>query len=137
MPFPSRSLDSTLKGLNMDSGMRSGHVVGLFLLVVVVFLGLGWLATGNDFFLYKAFAPKYEQVRYDVFKESQAYNDGMAQQLQSFWIDYTNPNTSPEHKQALASTILHRFADYDDSKLSPDLGNFLRQLRREHTSLAR
>jgi len=102
--------------------------------VVILILGLTWLGQGNDFFLYKAFAPKYEQVRYDTFKESQSYNDGMAQQLQSFWIDYANPSTSPEHRQALASTILHRFADYDDSRLSSDLGNFLRQLRRERTS---
>lgn len=117
--------------------MRTSGVVALAVCFFVLILGLMWIDQGNDFFLYKVFAPKYEQVRYDTFKQSQSYNDGMAQQLQSFWIEYTNPHTSPEHKQALASTILHRFADYDDSRLSPDLGNFLRQLRRERTSLAR
>ena len=34
-----------------------------FILFIVLMLGLGWIATGNDFFLYKYFAPKQEAVR--------------------------------------------------------------------------
>ena len=117
--------------------MRPARIVVLTVSAIVVILGLTWIGQGNDFFLYKVFAPQYEQVRYNTFKQSQSYNDGMAQQLQNFWIEYVNPNTSPEHKQALASTILHRFADYDDSRLPLDMQNFLRQLRHQRTSSAR
>lgn len=108
--------------------------LGVVSLFVVFFLAIMWIGQGNDFFLYKVFAPKYEQVRHDTFKESQAYNDGMKNDLQDLWIQYTGANTTPEQRDALASTILHRFASYDDSRLPSDLGNFLRQVRRERTS---
>ena len=113
--------------------MNAGKVVGLAVFALVAILGLGWLATGNDFFLYQFFAPKYEQVRHDTFKESQAYNDGMKNDLQDLWIQYSGDIT-PAQKEAIASTILHRFASYDESKLPPDLKMFLVQLRQERTS---
>ena len=113
--------------------MNAGKVVGLVVGVLVAILGLGWLAMGNDFFLYQFFAPKYEQVRHDTFKESQAYNDGMKNDLQDLWIQYTG-NITQEQRDAVASTILHRFASYDESKLPPELRTFLVQVRQERTS---
>lgn len=95
---------------------------------VIVLLALSWLFTGNDFFLYKVFAPKQEAVRRDVFKQSQAYNDGMANQLSDIQRQYVvTPDTNA--KLILLSTAYHRFASYNASQLPPDLQQFLSTVR--------
>ena len=113
--------------------MKPSGVIGIVLLAVVVVLGLTWLGQGNDFFLYKVFAPKYEQVRRETFEQSKAYNQGMVQELQNMQFEYVK--ASPEHKAALASIILHRAADFDLNQPSvpADLREFIEQLRRDRT----
>lgn len=103
--------------------------VGIFVSVIAVLMGLTWVIQGNDFFLYKVFAPKYEDVRRETFEHSKAFNQGMIQELQNMQFEYIQADES--HKAALASIILHRVADYDESKLPADLRSFIQQLRRE------
>ena len=107
------------------------RAVGVTLLVVVLLSGLGWLVQGNNFFLYKVFAPKYEQVRRDTFEQSKAYNQGMIQELQNMQFEYVK--ATPDQQAALASIILHRAADFDleQPEVPPDLRRFIQQLRRE------
>lgn len=102
---------------------------GITVACLLVFVGLPWLVMGNDFFLAKYFAPKHEQLRHEVFKESQSYNDGMIQELQSMWLEYQK--AEPEHKAALRSVILHRYASYDESRLPSDLQVFMRNLKEQ------
>jgi hypothetical protein len=71
---------------------------------------------------YSFFAPRYEQVRYDTFKQSQAYNDGMIRDLQELKRDYLAAND--EQKGALKALTLHRFEVYDIRRLPPDLQAF-------------
>lgn len=106
-------------------GRVTGYVVGFFLLL----FGISWIAEGNDFFLYKYFAPKEEAVRRQVFEQSKAYNDGMAQELDNMRFEYLK--ATPEQQTALASVILHRAASYDVSKLPPDLQSFIEKLRQK------
>ena len=96
---------------------------------LVVLLGLAWAFQGNDFFLYKVFAPKYEQVRRETFEQSKAYNQGTIQELQNMQFEYVK--ATPEQRQALGSLILHRAADYDETRMPPDLRAFVDGLRRE------
>lgn len=105
-------------------------VVGFF----VAILALSWVFTGNDFFLYKVFAPQQEKVRRDVFEQSKAYNQGMVQELQNMQFDYVK--ATPEQKDALASIILHRVADFnlDQPQVPADLRQFIQQLKREHAT---
>lgn len=105
--------------------------VGMMVFVVTI-LGLTWILQGNDFFLTKAFAPKYEAVRRETFEESKAYNQGMIQELQNMQFQYVQ--AAPDAKDALASIILHRVADYDVNKLPPDLKNFVEVLRNERNN---
>jgi hypothetical protein len=110
-----------------------GYIV-LWMFAIVVILGLGWLIQGNDFFLYKYFAPQYEQVRRTTFEQSKAYNQGMVQELQNMQFQYVQADAA--HKTALADLILHRAADYnmDDSRVPSDLRDFVAQLKRDRTS---
>lgn len=105
----------------------AGSVVG----VLVLFLGLAWLVQGNDFFLYKTFAPKYEQVRRETFEQSKAYNQGMVQELQNMQFEYVKAD--PGSKAALRKIILHRAADYPEANMPRDLAAFIVQLKREET----
>ena len=112
--------------------MKAGSVIGVVVLVVVVMLGLGWVARGNDFFMYKVFAPKYEQVRRETFEQTKSYNQGMIQELQNMQFEYVKAND--QQKDALASVILRRAADYDTDKMPPDLRSFIAKLKQDRTN---
>jgi len=101
--------------------------IGIGIIALAGFLGLIWIIQGNDFFLYKTFAPKYEAVRRQTFEQSKAYNQGMVQELQNMQFQFIQADK--EHKAALASVILHRAADYDESAMPPALAEFVRGLR--------
>lgn len=109
--------------------MSKFGAVGVGVLALILMLGLTWVVQGNGFFLYKVFAPKYEQVRRETFEETKSYNQGMVQELQNMQFQYVQ--AKPEQKATLASIILHRVADYDGERLPPDLREFIAQLRRE------
>lgn len=98
-----------------------GSVIGLLALI--------WIIQGSEFFLYKTFASRQEAVRRQVFEESKAYNEGMAQEVRNMQFEYAKADA--EHQKALASVILHQTAGYDISKLPPDLKFFVEGLRQE------
>ncbi len=100
-----------------------------FLVLIVIILGLTWIGQGNEFFLYKFFAPKMEDTRREVFEHSKAYRQGMVQELENMQFEYAKAD--PKHKDALADIILHRAADVDPSALTPELNSFIAQLRRD------
>lgn len=101
--------------------------VGWIALALVVLLGAGWLVQGNDFFLYKVFAPKYEQVRRQAFEQTKSYRQGMVQELENMQLAYVKADSAG--KRAMAPIILHRAADIEPSTLTPDLNTFLSELR--------
>jgi uncharacterized phage-associated protein len=119
---------------HMSGDVTPTQVVKYLFLAIVVFVVfgcfLGWIIQGNDFFLYKAFAPKYEGVRRQVFEQSKSYNQGYIQELQNMQFEYVKAD--PAHQAALASIILHRAADYPDDKLPTDLRAFIAGLRNEN-----
>ncbi len=102
-------------------------VLGFFVLI----FGLTWLVQGNDFFLHRYFDAKYEDNRREVFSHGKAYNDGFRQELDNMRFEYVK--ASPEHKQALASIILHRVAEYDEEKFPYETRQFLTELRQRQT----
>ena len=106
---------------------------GVFLrwgIMFVVVMGiLGFLGNYIGFFNYAFFAPKQEQVRYNVFKESQAYNDGMIRDLEDLKMTYQQADANG--KTALKGTILHRFSIYDKNRLPADLQSFYNVLENE------
>lgn len=104
---------------------------GVFLvfMFIVLLLGLTWIGQGNEFFLYQYFAPRFEQVRRDVFEQTKSYRQGMIQDLQRSQEEYILADDA--HKDALASIILHRSADFPEEEMPPDLQAFIHQLKRD------
>lgn len=100
--------------------------VGLGAATLATFLGLWWLIAGNEFFIYKVFAPRMESVRREVFEETKSYRQGMIQDLQNMQREYIL--ATPEQQKALGYIILHRYADMEDS-LPADLRAFVAKIR--------
>ncbi len=105
---------------------------GIIIGVTVLGTGAAWLIQGNDFFMYRMFAPQYEQVRRETFEQSKAYRQGSIQELQSMQFQWAQADDA--HKVALADLILHRAADFDENVMPNDLRSFIEQLRRDRTS---
>jgi hypothetical protein len=95
----------------------SSAVAAVALFLAIVF-GLDFFGFAN----YSFFSPKVEKVRYDTFKESQAYNDGMIRDLEEMKMQYIS--AGPEQKDALRAIILHRFSVYPVEKMPADLRSF-------------
>ncbi len=117
-----------------EFGIKGSTFVLWCVVASAMILGLAWVGQGSDFFLYKVFAPKYEAVRRDTFEQSKAYNQGMIQELQNMQFEHAKAH--PGQKDALASIILHRAADYDlnDPRVPAELRQFVQSLRQERSS---
>jgi len=72
---------------------------------------LSWFFQGNDFFMYKLFAPKYEQVRRETFEQTKSYNQGMIQELTAYQFEYIKADSI--HKTALV--FIPRFVHKSDA----------------------
>ena len=106
-------------------------IAGCILGFLVLTLGFGWLSAGNDFAMFKYFAPRQEAVRRQVFEQTKSYNQGMIQELQNMQFEYVQADKG--HQDALRSIILHRAADFDESRLPADLRDFIKDLRAQQT----
>jgi len=89
---------------------------------VVFIIGISWISMGNEFMLYKYFAPKQEAVRTKVYRESQAQQDGMINELQKMQIEYAS--ASPEGKLIIADAVVSRSAQFT-GQLTPSLDAFV------------
>ena len=117
-------------GNSYDDRIPVGKIIAMVFVLFIAIMALGWIAQGNDFLLFKFFAPRQEAVRREVFEQSKAYNQGMIQEILAYQAKYVT--AAPEQKEALATIILHMTADYnmDDSRVPADLRNFIHELKR-------
>jgi hypothetical protein len=101
-----------------------GALGGLVLLIVVAFgLGLGGLQWRMFF------GPRHEAVRREVFKQTRSFNEGKEQDLVKYRLEYLRADSDSD-RTALASTIRHAFADYDENLIdSLELRQFLREIK--------
>lgn len=96
------------------------------LLCLVGLFAIGWVMTGNDLAMKKVFAPAYEQVRHDTYKQSASYRDGMVMELRKAQMEYLK--ATPEQQAALATVIKMQFSEMREADIPTDLRLFLRGL---------
>lgn len=92
-------------------------VVGVVVLSIVVLLAAAWVIQGNDFFMYKFFAPKREAVRREVFVNTPSYVNGKAQFLARLRHEWENSDAG--HREAIC-TLARSEAATVDVKLLPE-----------------
>lgn len=102
----------------------------LTLTVAALTLGTGFGLEYFNLISTKFFAPKFEAVRRETFEQSKAYNQGTIQEIEHLYLEYFK--ASDEHKKAIGSIVLHRLADFDKSKLSPELQDFVTKLKNNY-----
>jgi len=93
-------------------------VLGGLVIMVVFVLGLSYIGLKS----YAFFNPRYEQVRYDTFKNSQTYNDSMTRELYKIKQQYLSANDTD--KAALKAYASHEFSVYQKDRLPADLQSF-------------
>lgn len=101
--------------------------IGITVLVLVLGGTLTWGLREYDVASSAHFDPKVEAVRRNTFEQSKAYNEGVAQQLQSYQLAYIKG--TPDQQQAIASMVLHEVAGVDESRLPPNLYAFVTQIK--------
>lgn len=105
-----------------------GKMIASILGVILGLLALTWLVQGNDFFMYKFWAPKYEDVRRDVFENTKSYRQGMVQEIRKAQKEYASADTQAK-KDAIASYILHSTADFPEDAMPSDIRGFMSEIR--------
>ena len=112
----------TLYSETKDELSFAGTVLRWGVILIVTVGILGFLGNLFGFYSFKFFTPKIEQVRYDTFKQSQAYNDGMIRDLENLRLEYMQANS--DQRVAMKAIIIHRFSVYDINRLPMDLQAF-------------
>ena len=118
------SYKNDLKETAKDTTIFGFGIWMLTLVILPLIVGLGYIS----YLAYAFYAPKYEQVRYDTFKQSQSYNDGMLRDLQDLKMEYIKAND--DQKAALKALTVHRFSVYEINRLPPDLQAFYYSLEK-------
>jgi Tfp pilus assembly protein PilO len=100
-------------------------VIACIILTAALVFGLGY----SGVFYTKTVGKAQQNAEREVFKNSQSYNDGMAQELSKLKTEYEQ-DTCQIDKNAIANKIRQDFADFDESNLqSQNLKTWLIQIR--------
>ena len=103
-----------------DDDIRPSTILKWALIVLVACLALDWIVMGNQFFMYKFFAPQQEAARRQVYENSKAYHQGSVQRLGSLCTQIDAAD--PDHKGMLQELVKHEFAEWD----TKDVPEYLR-----------
>lgn len=98
-------------------------ILAAIVLVFAVFIGVGWLAQGNDFFMFKFWAPKYEQVRRETYEQTKSYRQGSVQRLGTLCTQVDQADDA--HKGMLNQVIEHEFVEWNSADIPAHLRSCL------------
>jgi hypothetical protein len=99
----------------------------MLIVVVALFYGLGFLATGGDLAIYRFWAPKRANAERVVFQNTQSFVQGKTEYLSRLRFEYQSADA--DRKAALRTLILSEASDVDNTKLPVDLQVFINSLK--------
>lgn len=102
---------------------------GAVLMIIVLAAGItacSFATSSMNLMHYSFFAPKYEEVRRNVFEQTQSYVDGKNQSLSKYKLEYDRADA--EGKSAIKFTIAHEFATVDPEIINVMLRPFLYEM---------
>lgn len=101
-----------------------GLSVGGFVIILALIFALGLFGLGY----YKFFGPKTENIRREIFEQTQSYVHGKVQDLAKYQNEYNKADENG--KESIRQLIILRFAEFDETKIrSVGLRNFLTNMR--------
>lgn len=108
----------------MKKGTIILMIIGFFIGMATLTYAFGWFGVGYT----KTVGKAQENANREVFEQTQSYVEGKRQELTKLRLEYEE-DTLKTDKEALRRMILSDFANFDESKLPPDLDNFLQSLK--------
>lgn len=96
-------------------------MLGVVFGCVAAVMALGWIFQGNDWFMYRFFAPRYEQVRRQTYEQTKSYRQGSVQRLNTLCTQASEADE--DHRGMVNDVIAQEFAEWD----SADVPAYLRQ----------
>ncbi len=106
--------------MSSDGELSIGKIVGAVFGVIVGLMILGWIVQGNEFFMYKFFAPRQEAVRREVYENTKSYKQGSVQRLNTLCSQVDKADDG--HKPMLNAVIVQEFAEWNTN----DVPDYLR-----------
>jgi len=103
-------------------------ITGLVSLAIIVLIALAFGMGLLNLQSYKFFAPKYENVRREVFENTQSYVEGKRQEALKYYKEY-NSTTDEQERKAIEMVVVQSFANFDDSLLAPEIYNFVKEMK--------
>lgn len=110
--------------------MSTARVVLYLGAMLVILYALDWAGTGNNFFMYKFFAPRQESARREVYEQSKAYRQGSIQRLNTLCAQAND--TDDSHRPMINDVIAHEFAEWSSSDVPGYLRPCLAAARRNN-----
>ena len=102
----------------------SGISVGAIVVIMAITFVFGLFDLGY----YKFFKPKKENIRREVFEQTQSYVHGKIQDLAKYQGEYNKSDVN--EKETIRQLIILRFAEFDETQIrSIGLRNFLINIR--------
>lgn len=98
--------------------------------ILLTILIIGWITFGLQYasiLNYWFFAPKVQNVKREVFENTQSYVEWKRQELTKYRFEYLTTKDE-DVKTAIRMTIIQSFANFDKSLLSYELKTFLDSL---------
>lgn len=114
--------------MNLNQGIKM-KVMTKCLISAILLVAFVFSAEFLGFKMEEFFAPKKAALATKVFKEGQAYNEGMVRDLENIKIQYEN--STKDQKMSLRAIAIHRFSIYDKEKLPYDLESFYEKLKKD------
>jgi hypothetical protein len=99
-----------------------------FSIICVIVLGLAVIVGGSygSLYLFKTFAPQWEDARTDVYRNSKSYVEGTIRDLRRLKREYEKAEESQQ--STLRTIILQRSDELDYDQLPADLRRFIESL---------
>lgn len=91
-------------------------------------LAIGWLLAANDIAMQSFFGVAKENVKREIFEQSQSYVEGKRQDLEKYRFEYITSKDEIE-KEAIRSLIFHSFANVNDKLFEGESYKFLHAMR--------
>ena len=109
-----------------DFSISKGKIFGWLAALIVFSLAMDWVVAGQNFFLYKFFAPRQAAVERQVFENTKSYKQGSIQRLNTLCLQVKDQ----EDKRPINDVINHEFAEWSTDDVPDYLRGCLLNARR-------
>jgi len=99
-------------------------VLGILISIFILGFTLQYYSIWN----YRFFEPKKENAKREVFEQTQSYVEGMRQDALKLRMEYLKAEDT-DTKKIIKNTIVHKFANFDENKLEPELRDFIHSMK--------